>query len=93
VIQSTESSNRLEGIVISTNRLSSIVQKKVQPINRRESEVAGYRDVLATIHASAEYMNLLPGLILQMDRDLMQYVGTTGGRFKNNDNTITDMRL
>jgi hypothetical protein len=44
--------------------------------------VAGYRDVLATVHASAEYMNLLPGLILQMDRDLRQYAGTTGGRFK-----------
>jgi len=90
VIQSTESSNRLEGIVINTNRLSSIVQKKVQPQNRSESEVAGYRDVLATVHASAEYMNLKLGLILQMDRDLMQYAGNTGGRFKNNDNTITE---
>ena len=90
IIQSTESSNRLEGIVINTNRLSSIVQKKVQPQNRSESEVAGYRDVLATVHASAEYMNLKPGLILQMDRDLMQYAGNIGGRFKNNDNTITE---
>ena len=90
VIQSAESSNRLEGIVINTNRLSSIIQKKVQPQNRSESEVAGYRDVLATVHASAEYMNLKPGLILQMDRDLMQYVGNIGGRFKNNDNTITE---
>lgn len=90
VIQSTESSNRLEGIVINTKRLSSIVQKKVQPQNRSESEVAGYRDVLATVHASAEYMNLKPGLILQMDRDLMQYAGNIGGRFKNNDNTITE---
>lgn len=90
VIQSTESSNRLEGIVINTNRLSSIVNKKVQPQNRSESEVAGHRDVLSTVHASAEYMNLNPGLILQMDRDLMQYAGNIGGRFKNNDNTITE---
>ena len=80
VIQSTESSNRLEGIIVETRRLTSIVQKKIQPQTRSEAEVAGYRDVLATIHTSAPYMNLKPGVILQLHRDLMQYTGT-GGRF------------
>jgi len=90
IIQSTESSNRLEGIVVSTKRLTSIVQKKTQPQNRSEAEVAGYRDVLATIHNSAEYMTLKPGLLLQMHRDLMQYASSAGGRFKVNDNQITE---
>jgi len=89
VIQSTESSNRLEGIIVKTKRLTSIVQKKIQPLTRSESEVAGYRDVLATIHSSAEYMTLKPGIILQLHRDLMQYAGN-GGRFKISDNEITE---
>lgn len=89
VIQSTESSNRLEGIVVETKRLTSIVQKKIQPQTRSESEVAGYRDVLATIHSSAEYITLKPGIILQLHRDLMQYAGS-GGRFKISDNEITE---
>lgn len=89
IIQSTESSNRLEGIVVEAKRLTSIVQKKIQPQTRSESEVAGYRDVLATIHSSAEYMQLKPGVILQLHRDLMKYAGS-GGRFKVNDNEITE---
>jgi len=89
VIQSTKSSNRLEGIIVETKRLTSIVQKKIQPQTRSESEIAGYRDVLATIHSSAEYMTLKPGIILQLHRDLMQYAGN-GGRFKISDNEITE---
>lgn len=89
IIQSTESSNRLEGIVVETKRLTSIVQKKIQPQTRSEAEVAGYRDVLATIHSSAAYMQLKPGVILQLHRDLMKYAGS-GGRFKVNDNEITE---
>ncbi len=90
IIQSNESSNRLEGIIVETKRLTSIVQKKIQPQTRSEAEVAGYRDVLATIHSSAEYMALKPGVILQLHRDLMQYAGSSGGRFKINDNEITE---
>ncbi|MHB8126140.1 MAG: Fic family protein [Desulfitobacteriaceae bacterium] len=76
--------------MVETKRLTSIVQKKIQPQTRLESEVAGYRDVLATIHSSAEYMTLKPRIILQLHRDLMQYAGSGGGRFKINDNEIIE---
>ena len=52
LIQSTESSNRIEGIVADDKRLRAIVEEKVKPANRSESEIAGYRDVLNTIHQS-----------------------------------------
>ena len=49
-IQSAESSNKIEGIYTSDERLKKIVQNKTMPQNRSEQEIAGYRDVLATIH-------------------------------------------
>ncbi|WP_088228849.1 Fic family protein [Desulfosporosinus sp. FKB] len=90
IIQSTESSNRLEGIIVSAKRLNSIVNKNAMPQNRLESEVAGYRDVLATIHTSAVYMNIKSGIILQLHRDLMQYATESGGRYKTSENEITE---
>ena len=50
-IQSTESSNKIEGIYTSDERLKKLVQDKTTPRTRNEQEIAGYRDVLATIHA------------------------------------------
>ena len=49
-IQSTEASNRIEGIYTSDKRLKEIVQKKSEPRNRNEKEIAGYREVLGMIH-------------------------------------------
>ena len=55
-IESTESSNRLEGVVVPKDRLKSLVIKNATPQNRSEQEVAGYRDSLGLIHESAEHM-------------------------------------
>lgn len=54
VIESTESSNRLEGVVVAASRLKSLVLKNAAPRSRSEQEVAGYRDALALIHESNE---------------------------------------
>ena len=68
VIRSTESSNRIEGVVAPHDRIVKIVQKKVKPDNRSEQEIAGYRDVLNTIHANHAHMKFSVNLILQMHR-------------------------
>ena len=49
-IQSTESSNKIEGVYTSDERLKKIVLDKTMPKTRNEREIAGYRDVLGTIH-------------------------------------------
>lgn len=90
-IQSTESSNKIEGIYTSDERLKKIVRDKTMPINRNEQEIAGYRDVLATIHESHDYIPLKPTYILQLHRDLYKYSGFAyGGTYKNTDNVITE---
>ena len=45
-IESTESSNRLEGVIISTQRLHALMLKDATPRSRSEQEIAGYRDAL-----------------------------------------------
>ena len=53
-IQSTEASNKIEGIYTSDERLKKLVLDKTMPRTRNEQEIAGYRDVLAMIHENYE---------------------------------------
>ena len=91
LIQSTGASNRIEGIFTSDKRLEELVRQKAEPRNRSEQEIAGYREVLATIHESYEYINPRPSIILQLHRDLYSYSqGAAGGSYKNSDNVIAE---
>lgn len=90
-IQSTEASNKIEGIYTSDERLKKIVRDKTMPKTRSEKEIAGYRDVLATIHENHDFIPLKPSIILQLHRDLYKFSGKTiGGNYKNSDNVIEE---
>ncbi len=90
-IQSTEASNRIEGIITTDERLKQIVHNKTTPRNRNEQEIAGYRDVLSTIHENHEYIPVRPGMMLQLHRDLYKFsASNAGGSFKNTDNIIAE---
>ena len=90
-IQSTEASNRIEGIITTDDRLKKIVLDKTTPKNRSEREIAGYRDVLNTIHENYDYIPIRPGMILQLHRDLYKFSNSaTGGAFKVSDNVIAE---
>ena len=91
LIQSTEASNRIEGIVTTDDRLKKIVMNKTTPKGRSEREIAGYRDVLTTIHENYDYIPIKPGMILQLHRDLYRFSNSPiGGSFKNSDNIIAE---
>ena len=89
VIQSTESSNRIEGVVAPLKRIQALVAGKTTPRDRSEQEIAGYRDVLNTIHANHAEIPFKPGIVLQFHRDLYQYAGG-GGQWKGTDNDIVE---
>lgn len=92
IIQSTESSNRIEGIETPPERIKKQVEHKTTPKNRSEQEIAGYRDALATIHANHANMPFTIGIVLQLHRDLFQFVAQQGGRWKMTDNEISETR-
>ena len=90
-IQSTEASNRIEGIITTDDRLKKIVMNKTTPKGRSEREIAGYRDVLNTVHENYDYIPVRPGMILQLHRDLYKFSNSAiGGNFKNSDNIIAE---
>ncbi len=91
MIQSTEASNRIEGIITTDDRLKKLVQQKTMPKTRSEREIAGYRDVLTTIHENYAYIPPRPSMILQLHRDLYKFSGKSiGGSFKATDNVIAE---
>ena len=82
-IQSTSSSNKIEGIYTTDKRINEIVKQKLEPKNRNEEEIAGYRDVLSLIHENYDFIDISKNTILQLHIDLYIYtVYIYGGNFK-----------
>lgn len=90
VIESTESSNRLEGVVVANSRLKSLVLKNAEPKSRSEQEVAGYRDALNLIHENAGQMPFSESTMLQLHGILYRYLPQTGGNWKATNNDIIE---
>ena len=89
-IQSTESSNAIEGIVTTNTRLRQLVEEKTTPKNRNEQEIAGYRDVLTIIHESFDAIPITQNYILQLHKILYSHVNNPmGGKTKNAQNYIS----
>lgn len=91
-IQSTFSSNKIEGISTTDKRINEIVIQKLEPKNRNEEEIAGYRDVLSLIHESYNYIDINKNTILQLHKKLYKYTGYNyGGKLKNSQNYIEEV--
>ena len=92
-IQSTEASNRIEGIITTNARLKQLVADKTTPKNRDEEEILGYRNVLNLVHENYDVIPVRSNYILQLHRDLLKYTNLNyGGQFKTTPNEI-DMVL
>jgi len=89
-IQSTESSNRIEGIEVSNIKLKEIMLEKAAPRDRSEAEISGYRDVLATMHSSFPHIPIKSQIIQQLHRDMYKYLPQPGGSWKAIDNVIEE---
>lgn len=91
IIHSTKASNEIEGIKIQEKRLIEILKNKDLDLrDRSESEIIGYKNVLDTIHSSAEYIPINTNYILQFHRDLYRFHPRDGGRWKNGENVISE---
>ena len=90
-VQSTTSSNRIEGISTTTVRMRELMLQKAIPKNRNEQEIAGYRDVLKAIHENHDFISISPNILLQLHRDLYSKMPQgIGGHWKLNDNVIEE---
>lgn len=90
-IQSVESSNSIEGIATSNERLNLLIVDKTTISTRDEAELMGYRDVLSTIHDSYDYIPLESRYLLHLHRDLYKPSGLSiGGNYKISNNIIQE---
>ena len=88
-IQSTEASNEIEGIRTTNSRLKQLMADKTTPKNRNENEILGYRHALNLVHESFEYIPIRPNFILQLHKEMYQFMDVNyGGRFKDTPNEI-----
>ena len=91
-VQSVKSSNAIEGIIASDERIAAIVNQNSAPLNHNEAEVAGYRDALNEIHLGYEHINFRQGDILRLHETLLSIAGYEyGGRYKTDDNVILEV--
>jgi len=90
IVESTESSNRIEGVVAAPGRVADLVVRRAEPRTRSEQEIAGYRDALQLIHESHADMRLAQNIVLQLHHMLYRYQPGTGGRWKSADNQIVE---
>lgn len=89
-IQSTESSNEIEGIRTTNTRLKQLINEKISPKNRAEEEIAGYRDALNIVHENFSTIPITPNFILQLHKVLLSHTSTLyGGKYKNVQNYIS----
>ena len=89
-IQSTESSNEIEGIRTTNARLKQLVNEKTAPKNRAEEEIAGYRDALNIVYENFDAIPITPNFILQLHKVLLSHTSTSYcGKYKNVQNYIS----
>lgn len=90
-VQSVKSSNAIEGIVTSDERIAAIVNQDSAPLNHTEGEIAGYRDALNAIHLNHTYLDFRQTDILRLHNAMMQIAGYEyGGQYKTGDNYIIE---
>lgn len=90
-VQSVKSSNAIEGIVTSDERIAAIVNGDSAPLNHTEGEIAGYRDALNAIHLNHDNLDLRESDILRLHQTMMQIAGYEyGGQYKTGDNYIIE---
>ena len=90
-VQSIKSSNEIEGIVTSDERINQIVNQSSKPLNHNEAEIAGYRDALNEIHLNYKKIEFDENTILRLHEIMMSYSGYEyGGKYKTDNNLIIE---
>jgi len=91
LIQSVESSNRIEGVTVDASRLRPLVLGQAKPRDRSEEEIRGYWEALHLIHTNAGDLQITPDLIQRLHQ-IIQKGGGDAGEWKRVNNEIVELR-
>ncbi|GAB0058508.1 hypothetical protein SIID45300_02859 [Candidatus Magnetaquicoccaceae bacterium FCR-1] len=92
LIESVESSSRMENVEVRPKALIRIVRKGAEPAphDRSQTELAGYRTALELIHKNAAEMPPTVNHVRQLHHELMRYTPSGGGNYKQASNDIVE---
>lgn len=91
MVQSVESSNRIEGVTIAADRLRPVVLGKARPRDRPEEELAGYRRALDWVFSRKSRVSMTPAVVQRLHA--LAQGGSPGdaGEWKRRDNEIVEI--
>ncbi len=90
LVQSAESSNRIEGVTVAPDRLRPLVLGTTKPRDRAEQEIQGYRLALNEIHNRHQRLAISADTIKRLHA-LSQSASGDAGQFKRLDNEIIQL--
>jgi len=91
LIESTESSNRIEGVTVDRDRLRPLVVGRARPRSRSEEEVVGYRRALSWVHASHGKIGIEPDIMLRLHGLCQGATAGDAGVWKQSPNEIVEI--
>lgn len=91
IIQSTESSNRIEGVEVDADRLIPLVLGRTKPRDRSEEEIEGYRKALSFIHKNYRQISITPETVKELHRLAQGGMISDAGVWKSRDNDIIEI--
>jgi len=91
IIQSAESSNRIEGVTVTPNRLRPLLIGRARPRDRSEEEVAAYRTALDWIFSRKRRLTVTPEVIRRLHALAQGGASSDAGEWKARDNEIIEV--
>ncbi len=91
IVESTESSNRIEGVTVEPGRLRPLVLGRARPRDRSEQELVGYRNALNWIHTESGAISITPEAIQRLHA-IGQAGAGDAGQWKARDNEIIEVQ-
>ncbi|MFQ5906732.1 MAG: Fic family protein, partial [bacterium] len=90
IIESTESSNRIEGVTVAPERFKELMLRPAKPKDRSEAEILGYRSILSQIHTTPDGFSINEETIRGFHRRIYAQTDVPAGHWKRRDNTIEE---
>lgn len=91
IIQSAESSNRIEGVTVDKERLMPLLAERTAPRDRSEEEVFGYRRALDWIHAKHSSISIDADTICHLHYLSQSGFSGDAGDWKKRNNEIIEL--
>jgi Fic family protein len=91
IVQSVESSNRIEGVAVERERLRPLVLGHAKPRDRSEEEVAGYRKAIDWVFTRKRRVAIDPRVVQHLHALAQGGTSADAGRWKRKDNEIIEI--